>query len=286
MPTPRTLPFEAEIEQILSSRKYRHLGIPAETVRDLLEKERASGASPKEALKNAKHKLHNLMAPYLGDPDYPAAEAALQAAFAQPDPQAVRQVCWDLMSAHASTRERLPHLEGLYPQLWAVTGQPRVGFPVGELIQAIEKFLGWDNATDAFIIGAGHLGIALAGYKGFESKGLNVVALFDNDPRKIGQTIHGKEVLPIDKLGNLASRLHVHIAILTVPAEVAASVAQLAIDAGIQAIWNFTPTKLIVPEHVILERVDLAASLAVLSSKLAARLRPVEPAGQAQEAQA
>lgn len=126
MPTPRTLPFEAEIEQILSSRKYRHLGIPAETVRDLLEKEHASGASPKEALKNAKHKLHNLMAPYLGDPDYPAAQAALQAAFAQPDPQAVRQVCWDLMSAHASTRERLPHLDGLYPQLWAVTGQPRV----------------------------------------------------------------------------------------------------------------------------------------------------------------
>ncbi len=167
-----------------------------------------------------------------------------------------------------------------------VTGQPRVGFPVAELIQAIERFLGWDNVTDAFIIGAGHLGTALAGYRGFESKGLNVVALFDNDPRKIGQTIHGKEVLSIDKLGNLASRLHVHIAILTVPAEVAASVAQLAIDAGIQAIWNFTPTQLVVPEHVILERVDLAASLAVLSSKLAARLRPVEPTVQAQETQA
>ncbi|HOV77949.1 MAG TPA: redox-sensing transcriptional repressor Rex [Sedimentisphaerales bacterium] len=167
-----------------------------------------------------------------------------------------------------------------------VTGQPRVGFPVAELIQAIERFLGWDNVTDAFIIGAGHLGTALAGYHGFESKGLNVVALFDNDPRKIGQTIHGKEVLSIDKLGNLASRLHVHIAILTVPAEVAASVAQLAIDAGIQAIWNFTPTKLVVPEHVILERVDLAASLAVLSSKLAARLRPVEPTVQTQETQA
>ncbi len=167
-----------------------------------------------------------------------------------------------------------------------VTGQPRVGFPVAELIQAIERFLGWDNVTDAFILGAGHLGTALAGYQGFEKHGLNVVALFDNDPRKVGQTIHGKEVLHIDKLGNLANRLHVHIAILAVPAEVAASVAQLAIDAGIQAIWNFTPTKLIVPENVILERVDLAASLAVLSSKLAARLRPVEPASLTQEAQA
>lgn len=167
-----------------------------------------------------------------------------------------------------------------------VTGQPRVGFPVVELVQAIERFLGWDNTTDAFILGAGHLGTALAGYRGFENRGLNVVALFDNDPRKVGQTVHGKEVLHIDKLGNLANRLHVHIAILTVPAEVAVGVAQLAIDAGIQAIWNFTPTKLIVPENVILERVDLAASLAVLSSKLAARLRPAEPAAEAQEAQA
>jgi redox-sensing transcriptional repressor len=167
-----------------------------------------------------------------------------------------------------------------------VTGQPRVGFPVAELIQAIERFLGWDNVTDAFVIGAGHLGIALAGYRGFEKHGLNVVALFDNDPRKVGQTIHGKEVLPIDKLGNLVNRLHVHIAILAVPAEAAASVAQLAIDAGIQAIWNFTPTKLIVPENVILEHVDLAASLAVLSSKLAARLRPAGPTSQTPEAQA
>jgi len=167
-----------------------------------------------------------------------------------------------------------------------VSGQPRVGFPVAELVAAIERFLGWDNATDAFIIGAGHLGTALAGYRGFEKHGLNVVALFDNDPRKVGQTIHGKEVLHVDKLGNLASRLHVHIAILTVPAEVAASAAQLAIDAGIQAIWNFTPTKLTVPENVILERVDLAASLAVLSSKLAARLRPVDAAAQTPEAQA
>jgi len=167
-----------------------------------------------------------------------------------------------------------------------VTGQPRVGFPVAQLVTAIERFLGWDNVTDAFVIGAGHLGTALAGYQGFEKHGLNVVALFDNDPRKVGQTIHGKEVLHVDKLGNLASRLHVHIAILTVPAEVAASVAQLAIDAGIQAIWNFTPTKLIVPENVILERVDLAARLAVLSSKLAARLRPVESTSLTQEDQA
>lgn len=163
-----------------------------------------------------------------------------------------------------------------------VTGQPRLGFPVAELVQAIERFLGWDNVSDAFVLGAGHLGMALAGYHGFEGHGLNIIALFDNDPRKVGQTVHGKKILSIEKLPGLVNRLHVHIGILTVPAEAAAGVAQLAIDAGIQAIWNFTPTKLLVPEGVILERVDLAASLAVLSSRLAARLRPAQESAQAE----
>lgn len=151
-----------------------------------------------------------------------------------------------------------------------VSGQPRVGFPVAELLEAIEQFLGWDNVTDAFIIGAGHLGSALAGYRGFSRHGLNVVAMFDKDAERVGSRIHGKEVLPMEKFADLVGRLHVHIAILTVPAEAAAEVAEVAIAAGIQAIWNFTATKLVVPEGVIVERVDLAASLAVLSSKLAA----------------
>jgi redox-sensing transcriptional repressor len=143
---------------------------------------------------------------------------------------------------------------------------------VPELVNAIQRFLGWDNVTDAFIIGAGHLGMALAGYRGFAERGLNVVALFDNDTVKIGHTVHGKEVLPIEKFADLVDRLHVHIAILTVPDEEAKSVASLAVEAGIQALWNFTATKLTVPEGVIVERMDLAASLAVLSSKLAAQV--------------
>jgi redox-sensing transcriptional repressor len=152
-----------------------------------------------------------------------------------------------------------------------VVGQPRVGFPVAELLQAIERFLGWDNVTDAFIIGAGHLGSALAGYGGFRSHGLNVVALFDNNVEKIGTKVHGKEILGMERFANLVRRLHVRIAILTVPDEVAVASVEVAVEAGIQAIWNFTATKLAVPEGVIVERMDLAASLAVLSSKLAAK---------------
>ncbi len=155
-----------------------------------------------------------------------------------------------------------------------VAGQPRVGFPVAELVTAIERFLGWDNASDAFVLGAGHLGMALAGYRGFARYGLNIVALFDNDPCKIGQKVHGKEILDVARFADLAERLHVHIAILTVPAEAAAEAATLAAQAGIKALWNFTPTKLAPIEGMIVERVDLAASLAVLSSKLSSVLRP------------
>lgn len=154
-----------------------------------------------------------------------------------------------------------------------ITGQAGVGFPIIELIEAIEKFLGWDNTNDAFIVGAGHLGSALAGYEDFKQHGLNIIALFDCDARKIGSMIHDKEVFDINRLRHLTERLKVSIGMLTVPGKVAQVSANLMVDAGIKAIWNFTPTKLLAPDGIIVERVDLAASLAVLSSKLTAAIR-------------
>ena len=100
-----------------------------------------------------------------------------------------------------------------------------------------------------------------------------MVALFDNDADKVGQKVHGKEVFPTERFADLARRLHVHIAVLTVPDEEANAAAALVVEAGIQAIWNFTATKLTVPEGIIVERVDLAASLAVLSSRVVAQRR-------------
>lgn len=149
-----------------------------------------------------------------------------------------------------------------------ITGQPRLGFAASGLIDAIVNFLGWNNTADAFIIGAGNLGSALAGYSGFGDYGLNIVAAFDTDEKKIGKMIHGKEVFPLERLIRLAKRMHVHIAILTLPAAAAQSTAQWLVEAGIRAIWNFTPVKLVVPDGIIVERVDLAASLAVLSRSL------------------
>lgn len=149
-----------------------------------------------------------------------------------------------------------------------ITGQAKIGFPVEELIEAIEKCLGWNNITDALIVGAGHLGAALAGYNGFKEHGLNIIALFDTDYNKIGTFIHGKEVFDVNRLSYLIKRLHILIGILTVSEGSAQYCADLMIESGIKAIWNFTPAKLQAPKDVIIERVDLAASLAVLSNKL------------------
>ena len=150
-----------------------------------------------------------------------------------------------------------------------LTGQPRIGFDINALINAIELFLGWDNATDAFIVGAGNLGSALVGYEGFPGYGLNIVGLFDIDPARVGTEIHGHPVFHIDRLIELAWRMHVHLGILTVNAEAAQHTTDMLVDAGMNAIWNFTPITLTVPDGIIVESVDLAASLAVLSNKVA-----------------
>lgn len=154
-----------------------------------------------------------------------------------------------------------------------IAGKPKVGYLVNELMQSIEHFLGWDNVNDAFLVGAGHLGTALLGYPGFATHGVNIVAAFDNDPIKIGRTVHGKMVLDVTKLPDLVQRMHVKIGIITTPGQMAQSVADLMTTAGIIAIWNFTTTRLDVPEGVIVETDQLFGSLAILSSKLVERIK-------------
>ena len=118
------------------------------------------------------------------------------------------------------------------------------------------------------MIGVGSLGCALLGYSGFQELGLNIVAAFDAAPDKVGTTVHGKEVLPMDTLVDLTRRMHMNIGILAVPAPVAQSVADMLTGAGMLAIWNFTPVKLTVPAPVVVEDVRMVASFAVLAKRL------------------
>lgn len=153
-------------------------------------------------------------------------------------------------------------------EIAGITGKPKVGYPVSELIEGIENFLGWNNATDAFLAGVGCLGSALMGYQGIRNNGLNIVAGFDSDPAKTGTTVHGRQILPLKKLPDLVKRMHVKIGILTVPAEAAQSVAEMMISAGIKGIWNFTNVDLKTDSDVVVQKEDLSSGLAALSVKL------------------
>ncbi len=147
-------------------------------------------------------------------------------------------------------------------------GRPRLGFPTDEIIAAIEDFLGWSNTSDAILVGVGNLGRALLGYTGFEQHGMRIVAAFDSNPDIIGTQVHGKTVIDVQRLPAIAKEMHVQIGVLTVTASVAQQVANAMIEGGIRAIWNFTPTTLDIPAEVILQREELASSLAVLSHRL------------------
>lgn len=154
-----------------------------------------------------------------------------------------------------------------------IAGRPKVGYQIPELLASLEHFLGWDNLNQAFLAGVGNLGTALLGYAKFEQCGLSIVAAFDSDPTKAGSTVRNIPIHPIEQLPDLAGQMRVHIGVITTPPEAAQQVADLMIQGGIRAIWNFAPTRLVVPERVILRNEDLYCSLASLSQKLAVSLR-------------
>lgn len=152
--------------------------------------------------------------------------------------------------------------------LTGIVGRPKVGYDTDALITAVEEFLGWNNTHDAFLVGVGSLGRALLGYDGFKDYGLEIVAGFDKSPDVIGSTVRGKQILDITLLHDLARRMHIQIGILTVPAQGAQDVTELLVEAGMRAIWNYTPVQLQVPSSVVVEDVRMAASFAVLSTRL------------------
>jgi redox-sensing transcriptional repressor len=154
-----------------------------------------------------------------------------------------------------------------------VVGRPKTGYSVPALVEAIEALLGWTSPRQAFLVGAGNLGRALLGYARFEQSGLDIVAGFDSDPKKVGKKICGKRVYHFDKFENLAKRMRVVVGVITVPAEQAQSVAERMIVGGIRAIWNFAPIALAIPKDIVVQDEDLYTGLASLSHRLAGVLR-------------
>ncbi len=146
-----------------------------------------------------------------------------------------------------------------------IVGRPKKGYPVEQLISAIEHYLAWDVEQKAIIVGAGNLGSALTGYQEFRNHGLHVVAAFDNDSSKTGKSIHQVQIFPMEKLREIVEKMNITLAILTVPSPYAQSSCDAIVAAGISAIWNFTNVKLKVPEDVLVQREDLSSGYAILS---------------------
>jgi redox-sensing transcriptional repressor len=146
-----------------------------------------------------------------------------------------------------------------------IIGKPKKGYPVDALIAAIEHYLGWDESHEAILVGAGNLGSALIGYQDFQLHGLKISAAFDTDPSKVGTKVHGVEVRPMSSLEGGVRELKASIAILTVPSPFAQATAEALVHAGITSIWNFTNTKLKVPDEIVVQREDLSSGYALLS---------------------
>ena len=151
-------------------------------------------------------------------------------------------------------------------------GRPKIGYLRERLIDDIEQFLGYDNTTDAVLIGAGKLGQALCGYSGFEAYGLNILAAFDAKPAA-QRTDEGTPIYPMEQLQSFCKSNKVLMGIITVPAKFAQEVCNQLIECGIKAVWNFAPTHLDVPENILVQNENMATSLAVLSMHLQAQMK-------------
>ena len=144
-------------------------------------------------------------------------------------------------------------------------GQQGYGYNVKYLYTEIGKILGLDKTHNFIIIGAGNLGQALANYASFERSGFILKSLFDVNPRLEGVSIRGVQVRMMDELVDYLADNEIEIAALTIPKSKAVEVADILVENGIKAIWNFAHTDLTLPKDVVVESVHLSDSLMQLS---------------------
>ena len=152
-------------------------------------------------------------------------------------------------------------------------GKRGVGYSVPELIQHLRSVLGTDGKWRTILVGLGNLGSALVGYRGFREQGFNLVAIYEADSTKTGQTHHGVPVLGIDTLESTIPKMGVDLAILAVPIEAAVSVANRLSALGVVGILNFAPVSLNPQPSTAVVDVDLAIQLQRLAFAVVNRQR-------------
>lgn len=150
-------------------------------------------------------------------------------------------------------------------------GKRGLGYPVAELARRLREILGLDRRYRLVVVGAGKIGSALAQYRGFRTRGFDIVALFDSDPGKVGKCYDGVEVRPVDRLEEALRSEQADIGVIVVPGDQAQAVADRLVAGGVKAILNFAPAPLQVPDDISLKNVNLALELEALSFALASR---------------
>ena len=149
-----------------------------------------------------------------------------------------------------------------------ISGKTRVGYDVTELVDLLESFLGFTRSHKAFLFGVGSLGGALMHDDGLEQFGLDIVAGFDVKYELTGTSINHIPIHHIDRFKELQNQTGINIGVLTVPVEKAQEVAEFMVAGGIQAIWNFTPYRIVVPDNIVVQNTSIYAHLAVMFNRL------------------
>lgn len=149
-----------------------------------------------------------------------------------------------------------------------ISGRTRVGYDVGALIDALERFLGFTSSHQAYLFGVGSLGGALLQDSGLNHYGLKIVGAFDINAAIIDKVIGSVPVYHVNRLEALMKQTNVRIGILTVPITSAQKVTDRMVASGIRAIWNFTPFRIHVPEGIVVQNTSIYAHLALMFNRL------------------
>lgn len=147
-------------------------------------------------------------------------------------------------------------------------GEPGRKYNVNVIIDQLNNIIGLEYPHYMVIVGAGHLGQAIANYKNFEKRGFIVKGIFDINPKIIGLTINEIEVQDIDELLETVKKENISIGIITVPEKASYYVADLLVKSGVKAIWNFAPSNLKLPEHIAFRHEHLSSGLLKLAYKI------------------
>lgn len=144
-------------------------------------------------------------------------------------------------------------------------GQQGYGYNVNHLYTEIGKILGLDRTYNMIIVGAGNLGQALANYVKFEKRGFWIRGIFDVNPALEGRKVREMEIRMVEEIPQFVKEHDIQIAALTLPRANASEMADILVENGVKAIWNFAHTDLHLPKDVIVENVHLSESLMQLS---------------------